>query len=336
MTTIYFCKDGVLRLHSSNEKIMISMNFIQNHEQLSDLAFWAKWWHSPVLFEKGLSIFNFLECLQPWCDFWSEYTQKDIQAYIKESKRPILVQNETLDWVSLDYRIEIKPEINYPEELLEESPNATVHLKSQWQIYGYYELAGYKYDNEKHFLIEHLPMNELSNLELVLNPRQIGMIDEFYINRYGKVSQHLLNRHGLGVNQIYQAEDNEAQFSYISGFKNHTFRDVVDGFFSQFNINPNKRDEFNASISQAIEKTLEEFHNSNSDGNEESISFSHSQSTATFFSEPNNPYSQEDYYNELVRQARKNESSQIRIGKIEAGQCHEIRLLSWIISETNK
>lgn len=331
MTTIYFCTDGVLRLHSSSEKIMISMDFIQNHEKLEDLAFWGKWWHSSVLFEKGLSVFNFLQCLQPWCKFWSDYTQKDIQSYIHESKRPTLVQNKSLDWVSLDYRVEIKPELDYPEDLLDEPQNNPVHLKPQWQIYGYYELAGYQYGNEKYFLIEHLPMNELSNLELILNPRQIGMIDEFYINRYGKASQHLLNHHGLGVHQVSHIDDNEAQFSYISGIKNHVFREVVEGFFSQFNLNPSRRDDLHASIAQAIEQTIEEFQNK--DGNEESSLSFENHDIINHDTILSNPYSQEEYYNELLRQARKHEDNGIRIGKIESGGCHESRILSWIIIE---
>jgi hypothetical protein len=106
MTQLYFCTDGVMRIRSKDEKHMFAVKFVQETEDLSDLSFWMKWWNQSTVFEKGLTFSQFFKCIEPWIDFWSEYTQKDLKSYLQEIRKPQLVtsQNNNLDWLSLDYR----------------------------------------------------------------------------------------------------------------------------------------------------------------------------------------------------------------------------------------
>ena len=114
---LYFCTDGILRAKLSDNKPMIPVKFLQESGENpdNDFRFWVRWWESNVHFESGLTVGKFLACLEPWGEFWSDFTGKNVVEYIKESRRPIVVKNkendeEPLSWVGLSYYTEISPE----------------------------------------------------------------------------------------------------------------------------------------------------------------------------------------------------------------------------------
>lgn len=324
MTTLYFCADGILRIRSKNEKHMFGINFIQKQENLSDFKFWTQWWNQPAVFEKGLTFGQFFQCLEPWIEFWGDYTQKDLKAYLAELRKPTLIDKtaHTLDWLSLDFRSELRPKVNYPQEGLEFSQE-NIQPDTQWHLYSYYELTAYQMGKQEAILVEWTPVNLLANIPLVLNGQQLLMIDEFFINRYGKPEQHLINPHGLGVERIHFTDNNDGQFSYLEGSKTHTVREVVEGVFAAFDPSPQIRDELDAHLEEQYEEALENMEDTTV------------MDLDAIYEEQRSIISQhlddeDPYFQNLLGAAKKSSHSYIRIGKIQEAQPLEKRILSWI------
>lgn len=159
---IYFCADGILRAQYSEKEPMIPISFLQKENKASDLKFWANWWDNQVFFEDGLTVGKFLICLEPWTEFWSDITSKNIEAYIKEVRKPISLKNsknknsEELaeegkeKWVGIFYITNIRPETEYSpkdnnafEEDIEKWFNTSKdkRLKGTWEVESHYRVV---------------------------------------------------------------------------------------------------------------------------------------------------------------------------------------------------
>lgn len=329
MANLYFCVDGILRIKSLDDKYMFAVDFIQQQEKLSNLRFWSKWWNQPVTFEKNLTFSQFFQCLSPWLDFWGDITQKDLVAYYAELKKPTLIQNSDseLDWLSVDYRTEIRPVVNY-----EDSENGSIKPEKAWHLYSYYELTGYILNQEKAILVEWLPINQLANLPIILNPKHLVMIDEFFIHKYGTEEEQLINQQGLGVNRVHQEHDHEAQFSYLNGPKTHTMREVVEGIFYRFDESPETRDQIDAYFQEQYEDDLDDLTigvSTEDSLKEEMIEldgiYEEQRSIMSMKQEEH-----EQYFKDLLQQAKQNDESKIRIGRIQEAQPLEKRILEWL------
>lgn len=339
MAILYFCVDGVVRIKGENDKYMFAVEFIQQQEKLSDLSFWSKWWNQPIVFEKDLTFAQFFQCLSPWLEFWGEITQKDLISYFAELKKPTLINNSDsdIDWLSVDYRTELRPVVNYTQEDNNTSNttntnNESITPEKTWHLYSYYELTGYILNQENAVLVEWLPLNQLANLPITLNGQQLTMIDEFFIKKYGTNEQQLVNPQGLGVNRIHEEDDHEAQFSYLEGPKTHTMREVIEGIFYRFDTSPQLRDEIDANFQEQYEDDLDDFSitvSSEESLREEMIEldeiYEEQRSIMSVKQEEN-----EQYFKDLLRHAKQNSDSKIRIGRIEEAIPFEKRILQWI------
>lgn len=335
MSKLYFCIDGTLRIRTQDEKHMFSVEFIQQQDKMSDLKFWAKWWNQPVAFEKNLTFSQFFQCIEPWLEFWGDYTQKDLRSYFLEMKQPTLVSDSlaNIDWLTLDYRSELRPQVVYDENG-ESSDPEKIYPDKSWHLYSYYELTGYKQGEEGAILVDWTPLNQLANTPFVLNNTQIIMVDEFFINRYGKPEEHLLNPQGLGVQKISYKDDDEGQFSYLTGIKTHIIKDIIEGVFYRFDESPQVRDELDVQFLEQYEDELDDL-------------------SIPFLEEPNigemieldaiyeeqrsilsNKFDNDNpYFINLLKEAKKSNNSHLRIGSIQEAKPLENRLLAWLKKE---
>ena len=102
MEQLLFSSDGILRVIFLNDKPKLPLYFVKEKSQISELRFMSNWLSKSVLFEDGLTIGTFLECLSPFSLFLDEYLGKNITDYITESKKLVSINNMLdLDWISL-------------------------------------------------------------------------------------------------------------------------------------------------------------------------------------------------------------------------------------------
>lgn len=107
---IIFCKDGILRSFDYGNSKLLSLTYIQELLQMNDsFTFLSRFLTQEVVFEKGLTFNNFFKCLEPWAEFWENYTQNHISNYIKVGRTPrILKKNNYIEEVEFSNFINIQ------------------------------------------------------------------------------------------------------------------------------------------------------------------------------------------------------------------------------------
>ncbi len=347
---IYFCVDGVLRATPLDSKgVLIPLTFIQQNENKSDLAFWGQWWHSSVIFEKGLTVAQFLRCIAPWAHFWGELTQTDISAYISEMRKPHLVSHldeseDKIDWINLSVMTTLKPEISYaPDDSIlahsfkvNEWLNAKkqTQLTGEWHIDSVYALTGYVIGKEEHYAVDYMPMNKLANLPLVLDDKQYIVIDDHYLKAILSDEQLLLKETAFSVCKM------EDCLTYLVSKKRHSMRDVMDGFFENLSQTPVLRDELTATLKESLSAidyadTLAENSTESDETNKESNE-GHScvkVMPGVFDSLIEDEINFNRYWNKLKTMASKDKTAVLRINSPLKGVAPEKRIYKYIMDE---
>lgn len=267
--TIYFCADGVLRMRFG-DAALLPMSYIQNQRDENDLKFFSKIWDCNTQFEEGLTIGKFLECLSPWSEFWSDLTGTDVEAYIKESRKPTLLKenNDKLDWAGLFFNTEINSDIefkNLTDEIFDFA-NKEVALTGNWSINSSYNLAGFKLGEEEQYGIDSCPLNEIVNLPLYLSNKQNIYIFNREVDTFFE-GKELLNSEAFGVRVA--TSRNGYPINYIKGDKYHGLRDIVEGFFYWFSSSPIERENIAQEIQSAISQMDEYVDEAEKNTNEE-------------------------------------------------------------------
>lgn len=261
---IYFCKDGVLRVKGPEKDPMIPLKTIQNLSpkalKENDFKFWTTWWDSQVFFEEGLTVAKFLIALEPWEEFWGDFTQKDVAAYIKEARTPVAVtqKQDDLDWISLYKYVELEPETKYHEDSeLKESDDLLNWLNSpkktkitgSWNLSMSYRLSGYVKGEEEQYSVEDSPIYDLANTLFVLSPSQVVCIPKYGFKKHFGDNYELFSKEPYGVYDI-----KKGGIYALKGDCYHKIKDIVEAFFWWRASTPEKRDEFVAELKASIEE----------------------------------------------------------------------------------
>lgn len=360
---IYFCVDGILRAKFSDDKPMIPMKFLHDNGiyKGSDFRFWARWWEYDTYFESGLTVGKFLSCLEPWGDFWSDFTGKDIVSYIKESRHPIAVINEDENnikptWVSISYATDLSPISEYLDnENLEDmlsninewinKPKNT-RLTGEWDIHSSYKVTSFIEGKEEQYSIECSPMNKLANLPIVLSDKHMLYFANWKLNQIlGNGKDHFFQDNAFGLCSM-----SEGFIKFLIGSKKHNIQNIVKGFFFNLHANPTRRNDFIDSvlekkneINDIIQASFEQPNNSNIINlfNKDSAKVNYSSTIKT--SKANNVFNpilmsidrDRNYWEEMLERAYKKNNVVLKIGKTEKAQAPEKRLLNYIIRNDN-
>lgn len=335
--TIYFCADGVLRMRFG-EAALLPMSYIQKQREENDLKFFSKIWDYNTEFEKGLTIGKFLECLSPWTDFWSDLTGTDVEAYIKESRKPTLVKDsdDKLDWAGLFFSTEINNKIEYKDltDNIFDFANQEVALTGNWDITSSYHLTGFKLGEENQYGIDSCPLNEIVNLPFYLSDNQNIYVFNYNVSDFFE-GKELLNSNAFGVRVA--TSENGKPIHYIKGDKYHGLRDIVEGFFYWFSYSPIERE----NIAQEIQSAISQIDNSieKSDEEKEVDTEKDSDKPLKIVVAPNafdglveSMNRKDDYWKKMISNSKK-EKVIPRIGKVEKGHLPEQRVYSIIVNE---
>lgn len=278
---IIFCADGVLRIYFGSP--LLSVKDVQEHEKLayqkkhnkplSDYKFWTNWWHSEVLFEKGLTLGKFLQCLEPWAEFFADLTGKDVPAYIAESKKLIIKDSQYENaYLALFSETEFSADRRYPEDDLDDE-NDTAHenfLKmlsngkkafydGNWTWWNKYMITLYYKGESDHYSVSSSPLNKFAHLPIYLDEHQY-MYEFDTLSRSVEKHRILINENVHGVQKAYSPHDTTGTpICFLMGKKRHTTREVIEGFFNFFAPDPQTRDYRNEEIQDLVDRgTLEE------------------------------------------------------------------------------
>ncbi len=349
---LYFCNDGILRAKFSKDKPMIPVKFLQENSAFKnqDFRFWVRWWDSIVYFEKGLTVSQFLFCLEPWVEFWSEFTGKELKEYIQEVKKPILVNpNEKgLDWIGILYYTELKSNIEYSkkdDEIftkdLEKWFNTPkeARLTGEWDISSSYNVSGFILGNEEQYSINYTPINELANTPLILSHYQYLYVNDWYAKKIlGENKGDIFKKDALGVCRI------QDKTTFLMGEKYHKMKDVVEGFFYWMYSSPMQRSDVLEELKEKHEEYIrEEKENSNNvvsvQNQEENIDVEKKEIhivSGSFDSIINDFKEDEQYWENMLKMAKSNPNVILKIGKIQSNIEPEKRVFGHIVDEKDQ
>lgn len=240
---IIFCNDGVLRTPNIDNKYYIALYYLQNIDNQDDLSFWGKYSKYSVIFENGLTLSNFLKCIEPWQEFLSKKLNKDISSYLIEIRKPSSIDESIIN-ITFERNLELFPQIVYPEDE-SEKPYLTNNCIFQQGL----AIKAVSQDNSEK-TIYHQKLNLFSNTPIFLNKTSKFIFDEFFTAKYSK-SQHILNDEAIQVNK-----ESSLPYSYLNINTDFSLSEVVEGFFQNFDYSTTERDQRNEEILGAINETL--------------------------------------------------------------------------------
>lgn len=338
---LYFCKDGIMRSKGLDKQPLIPIKTIQTIMEEDDLTFWFGNWNAYVKFEKGLTLNKFLQNLEPWVDFFSKYTHVNISEYIKESKKPTLVNDDKseIDWISIQYITDIDSAIEYEkspserEDLLSwinEPKNR--RLTGKWEVDAHYKVTGYKYGEEEHYSIDHTPFNKMANCEIVLDPNNYVIFSNY--NYKSHFEKDLVREDAYGF-------VNYGKSKVLLGNKEHRLKDVVEAFFWWLPATTERRDNFVnhlIELKTLVDSDLRELKNEKeeevTEDNEETnkkmkIHFAE----GAFDSLVEDSEHQYDYWTSMFEAAKKDKTAVLKLGEFIEQPNPEVRMFNTIKPE---
>ncbi len=353
---IYFCMDGVLRVFYSEKKPLIPLQDFQLYEKMNDFKFWSTWWNHEVIFEEGTTLGSFLKCLNPWSDFLSDWTKKDVRAYMEEAKKPTIVKKH-FDWIGLSFFQELTLVSEFEKDIFDENLDIAKWLNSpknmkfngKWDNHERYKLTGFYHNESEHYGIDSVPFNEIVNTPLVL-------CKNHYICIYNVYEQFFSDYEFISEKQYGVGEINQIKF--LNCEKTHSFKDVVEGFFQELDYSPELRNLHNENLKEMIQqskKEIDELLSKTDDCHILDFKIAHSQKTThhdgcienniisidskkkinVYTRDFQNPYEEMEKHFDSVTALSKNHSL-IKIGKPKENNEPEKRIFGFIIDEKNQ
>lgn len=255
---IVFCKDGVLRGKYNDNISLIPLTFVQNIHKQDDLSFWPACWDNTVLLEQEITFGMFLKCLEPWANFLGKIINRDLAGYIKESKKPLLIKNQSnLDYIAIFKRNELEVAV---ETLRSEDDNwldfgkpRQKRLTGKWELNNFYNISGYKKNIEEHYGIDRIPMNEISNVPLILLNYEYLHVDQKQANKLLPGNKEFIGEKTYGLKKK-EIKETGYVLEYLDCNSHHVFLTMLKGIFLYFATTITDREEINKEIQCAIDK----------------------------------------------------------------------------------
>lgn len=238
-----FCADGVIRVSNDLKKPLVDLKAFQDHSKTDDLSFLPTFWNDEIVFEDGLTFGGFLNGLEPWKDFLSKIFQKDIGAYIDESRLPpdkvsdlsyLIIKKET----SFRYETEHVRDDDNDDFDIKDFMNREITFSGNVAVDHTYSFTGYIIGGDTSYSVDYSPVSELASLPLYLSNHHTTIVDyDYLVKVYAPDKTPLFNHDGFGVKKT-------ENHSFITGDYSHTLYNVIEAVFKWFARTPVSRDAF--------------------------------------------------------------------------------------------
>ena len=200
---IVFCKDGTLRFQSDvDSKRLIPMLAIQKGLELDGYKFFIQNVKKHILIEKGSTLGSFMICLEPWAEAAGDILDMNVEAYIKEARKPTTAKN-AFDRMEVRRNMSVSRVIDFGER--PEGVDWLEWLNTQkepnylnvFELESSFDINGYKDGDPSNYSMSMTSVDELKNVPLVLN-RSIALIE--FESRNEKAKGLVINKETEGVN----------------------------------------------------------------------------------------------------------------------------------------
>lgn len=199
---IVFCKDGILRFKADvDQKRMIPLVAIQEALGIDGYKFFIQNVKKTILLEKGSTMGSFLICLEPWSEAAGDLLDMNVEAYIKEARKPSSAKNafdriEVRRSMSLSREIDFgtkDDDMNFLEWL--NTPKEPIYL-DVFELDSSFDISGYVDGNPSNYSMSMTGIDELKNVPLVINRATVLMEFE---SRNAEEKGLVINKETIGV-----------------------------------------------------------------------------------------------------------------------------------------
>lgn len=247
MDTIIFGADGTLYLQNSPDSPMISMKSIFRFSEKTfpgrdlaiDYKFWAKHLTKDVIFEFGLTMKTFMQCLMPWKDFFSHQTQVNLIEYWEEMSKPVDPESncyQVVDYIMLYENVSFYPARS--EDLFKSKRFSPVPPELEYEVSTGFFLSGFKIDAEMPQDLSHIPMQYIADIPVILQHERSVQFGDWLKREDSKVKETIefpVNAYG-----VRKTIDNE---HFLLGYSDSISLEVMlRSFFRYIFRDINKRD----------------------------------------------------------------------------------------------
>lgn len=200
---LVFCKDGILRFQSDvDQKRLIPLLAIQKALDINGYKFFIQNIKKTIVLEKGSTMGSFMICLEPWAEVVGDLLEMDIEAYIKEARKPSAVKN-AFDRIEVRRSMSISREIDFGErdknmDIIEwlNTKKTPIYL-DVFEMESSFDINGYIDGDPSNYSMTMTSIDELKNVPLVLN-RSIVLME--FESSNAKEKGLVINKETLGVN----------------------------------------------------------------------------------------------------------------------------------------
>ena len=190
--SVIFCNDGILRLRSSGRnKVMLPVLGVQEAYGYSASSMFLKLLRSSAYIEEGSTIATFLKCLEHWADSASDFTDRNVNSYLAEIRKPSGETN-TFDRVEIRrvtgiHRKMIHEPIPEDVDWLEwlNRPNKKTEWGNVFEVSQSFHICGYVDGDDSNYSLS-TNIHKLKNVPLVIN--RDDLLTEHVPKRAGKGS----------------------------------------------------------------------------------------------------------------------------------------------------
>lgn len=199
---IIFCKDGILRFQSDvDHKRLIPMLAIQKALDLDGYKFFIQNIKKKIILEKGSTMGSFMICLEPWAEAAGDILDMDVEAYIKEARKPSAVKR-SFDRIEVRRNMSVSREVDYGE--MPEGMDFIEWLNTPkdpecldfFELESSFDISGYKDGDPSNYSMSMTGIDKLKNVPLVIN-RSIVLME--FENKNVKEKGLVINKKTIGV-----------------------------------------------------------------------------------------------------------------------------------------
>lgn len=198
---VVFSNDGVLRFisYAATSTTAVPLQLIQEAQSLDPYPFFLQQTRKPFILEEGSTVGTFLLCLAPWAKVVSDLTDRNVQSYIDELRKPS-TEEPAFDRVEVRQQVGFSREMHYEpmpdgvdfSEWLNRDRGDTVWLDT-YEINGEYNISGYSAGDASNYSVS-TNIHSLKNVPLIVNRTPIVV----YYERTDQGTP-LINRAAPGV-----------------------------------------------------------------------------------------------------------------------------------------
>lgn len=177
--TVIFSKDGILRFRSDSQAtVAVPLELIQQAEDTASYPFFLHLLRKRFVLEDGSTMGSFLLCLSPWAEVASALTDRNIQSYIDEIRKPSAE-------VPVFDRCEVRKKMRMSREMYHEPMPAGVDFfewmnrprgETVWldtyQMEREYDISGYTAGDPSNYSLS-TSIHKLKNVPLVVNRQPV-------------------------------------------------------------------------------------------------------------------------------------------------------------------